>query len=55
MARSTNAHFWSRILAENGLESPGREEAVRETLAAIQAKKMKKEEDRKEKKTKRKK
>ena len=31
--------FWTKVLAEKGLESPGREEAVRKTLEKIAYKK----------------
>jgi len=34
-----NKDFWSKALAEKGLESPGREEAVRKTLEKIAEKK----------------
>lgn len=31
--------FWTRVLAEKGLESPGREEAVRRTMGKVAEKK----------------
>ena len=34
-----NKDFWSKVLAEKGLESPGRNEAVRNTLEKIAEKK----------------
>lgn len=34
-----NKDFWSKALAQKGLESPGREEAVRKTLEKIAEKK----------------
>lgn len=33
------ANFWSKVLKEKGLESPGREEAVKATLEKIAEKK----------------
>jgi hypothetical protein len=33
------ADFWSKVLKERGLESPGREEAVKATLEKIAEKK----------------
>ncbi|MFZ9315687.1 MAG: hypothetical protein ACO236_00220 [Candidatus Nanopelagicaceae bacterium] len=51
MGRTFEPGFWSRVLGEKGLESPGREQAVKETLAYIAAKKQTKEEERKEKQT----
>lgn len=41
--------FWTRVLAEKGLESPGRKEAVEATLNHIRQKKEKIEEERKQK------
>jgi len=49
MGRSLDPGFWSKVLGEKGLESPGREEAVRDTLAWIRQKKLNKEEVAKEK------
>lgn len=46
--------FWAKTLKEKGLESPGREEAVRKTLEYIQEKKDREELLRKEKLEKRK-
>jgi len=51
MAGSFDPGFWSRVLGEKGLESPGREEAVRKTLEHVAKKKQVKEEERKEKQT----
>lgn len=44
-----NDNFWTNVLRDKGLESPGREEAVAETLEYIKQKKARAELDRKEK------
>jgi hypothetical protein len=49
MGKLIDAGFWSRVLGEKGLESPGREEAVKAAIAWTQQKKMNKEESAKEK------
>jgi hypothetical protein len=51
MTPDTNySTFWTRVLAEKGLESPGREEAVKDTLERIKMKKELKEQRQQEKK-----
>jgi hypothetical protein len=39
MGHSFEPGFWSRVLEEKGLESPGREEAVKEAIKISQLKK----------------
>lgn len=43
--------FWSEMLKEKGLESPGREEAVRQALEYAAKKKQAEDDERKEKQT----
>jgi len=43
MAGQFERGFWTRILREKGLESPGREQAVQEAILFTQQKKLAKE------------
>lgn len=54
IAGSMKAGFWSKVLKERGLESPGREEAVAATLKHIEEKKLRAEAEYQNKKKKKK-
>jgi hypothetical protein len=54
IAGSIKAGFWSKVLKERGLESPGRDEAVAATLRHIEEKKLRAEAEYQEKKKKKK-
>jgi len=49
MGNKLEPEFWSRVLKEKGLESPGRDKAVEDTLLYIQNKKQAKDDTRREK------
>lgn len=43
MTDKMDPNFWTRVLAEKGLESPGREQAVKEAIEISRKKKEQKE------------